>query len=377
MTTFSVAALITVTGAAKFLKRGLELAKLVGLPVSSWRTGDPTLSDYTFIADVLEKLEDIVVSNAKSAFISEAEGDWKKLHAQDNFGVDVPEATYAQPTITLKNNGVNYYPFAAGDLTVRATSIDKTYRNVAPGYDPTTLLPADLNPGATVKFDLIADEAGSDSSVGVDEVDALVTTLDEDIEILGSEAGAGADAPDDLGIETLVEESLGPLSPNGPPDAYAFVARTAKYTGTTEITRSSATLESDTGHVSIAVASPSGPVTLSSVALAQTAVEKWANPITGIPTVVSAAALLVNVTAVLSGDLPSDFAAKAAGAVARYFKNVPIGGLVACSKILQVLHDAVPTASTITLSLPAADVQLDSLPVPQVPVLGTPILTSA
>lgn len=377
MTTFSVAALVAVTGAAKFLKRGLELAKLAGLPVTSWRTGDPTLSDYTFLADVLEKLEDVVVSNAKSAFLSEAEGDWKKLHAQENFGVTVPEATYAQPTITLRNNGVNYYPFASGDLTVRASGINKTYRNATPGYAPDTLLAADLNPGATVKFDLVADEAGSDSSVGEDEVDALVTMLDDDVEILGSEAGAGADAPDDSGIELLCEESLGPLSPGGPPDAYAYVARTAAYTGTTEITRSTASLESEVGEVIVAVASPSGPVTASSVALAQTAVEKWANPITGIPTVVSAVALAVAVTAALGGDLPAGYAAKVAGALTRYFKTIPIGGLIARSKLIQIIHEAVPEATTVALAAPANDVQLTTSPVAQVPVLGTATITEA
>lgn len=371
MTTFSVTALLTVTGAAKFLKRGLELAGLAKLPVTSWRTGDPTLSDYTFIADVLgNTIEPIVIDNAKSAFLSTAEGDWKKLNAQENFGVDVPEATYAQPTITLKNNGVNYYPFASGDLTVRASAINKTYRNAGEGYDPVTLAPAQLDPGATVKFDLIADEAGSGSSVGTDEVDRIVTVSDTDVVILGSESGAATDAPDDPAIELLCEDSLGPLSPNGPAEAYAFIARTAKFTGTTEITRSAASLESDFGDVTIAVASPSGPVTPSSVALAQTAVEKWANPICAIPQVVSSAARAINVTAVFGGDLPSNFAAKAAGAVARYFKSVQIGGLVARSKLDQVLHEAVPEATTIALSSPATDVQLLSLPTPQVPVLG-------
>lgn len=378
MTTFSVTALLTATGAAKFLKRGLELAGLAKLPVTSWRTGDPTLSDYTFIADVLgNTIEPIVIRNAKSAFISTAEGDWKRLHAQDNFGVDVPEATYAQPTITLQNNGVNFYPLESGDLTVRASAINKTYRNASPGYDPVTLLPADLNPGSTVKFDLIADEAGSDSSVGAGEVDRIVTISDPDVVILSSESGAATDAPDDTEIEALCEDSLGPLSPNGPADAYAFVARSAKYTGTTEITRSTASLESETGDVAIAVASPSGPVTPTSVALAQTAVEKWANPICAIPQVVSSAALAVDVVAVFGGDLPSDFAAKAKGAVVRYFKGVPIGGLVARSKLFEVMHEAVPEAKTIALGSPATDVQLSTLPTPQVPVLGIGTFTEA
>ncbi len=377
MTTFSVAALLVVNGAQKFLKRGLELATLAGLPVTSWRTGDPTLSDYTFIADLLGTIEDILVSNAKSAFLSSAEGDWKKLHAQDNFGVSVPEATFAQPKITLKNNGFNFYPFAAGDLVCKATAINKTFRNASPGYDPVTLAPADLNPGATVKFDLIADESGSNSSVGTNEVDALVTTLDSAVVILGSDSGAAQDAPDDDAIELLCEDSLGPLSPNGPAEAYAFVARTAKYTGTTEITRSTASLESETGNVTVAVASPSGPVTPTSVALAQTAVEKWANSIVGIPLVVSSAALPINVTAVFGGDLPSDFAAKATGAVVRLFKGTQIGGLVARSKILQVVHEAVPEAVTIALSAPVADVQLLITPTPQVPVLSVGTFTEA
>ncbi len=374
MTTFSVSALIARVGADKFLKRGLELAKLASLPVTSWRVGDLTLSDYTFIADVLGKIEDILISNAKSAFVSEAEGDWKKLHAQDNFGVTVPDATYAQPTITLKNNGVNYYPFASGDLTVKSMTANKTFRNVGVGYDPDTLAPAELDPGATVRYDLIADEVGSDSSVGENELDAIVTISDPDVVILSSAAGAGNDGPDDAGIELLIEDSIGALSPDGAPEAYAYIARTAKYTGTTEISHASASLESETGHVVVTVASPSGPVTPSSVALAQRAVEKWANPICGIPTVQSAVAFAVNFTAVLNGDLPTDYAVRARGAVSRLLKSMGTGVVIARSKLDAVVHAELPGLTAMVITTPATDLTLTAS---QKPVIGTTNITRA
>ncbi len=374
MTTFSVSALLTRTGAAKWLKRGLELAALAKLPVTSWRIGDLTLSDYTFLANVFGEIEDIVINNAKSAFLTDAEGDWKKLHAQENFGVPVPSATYAQPTITLTNNGVNYYPIESGDLTARASSIDKTFRNVSTGYDPTTLAPAELNPGATVRFDLIADEAGSDSSVGVDELDVIVTISDPDVVIVGSTAGAGNDGPDDAGIELLCTDSLGALSPNGPPEAYAYVARTAKYTGTTEITHATSSLESETGDVTITVASPSGPVTPSSVALAQTAVEKWANPICGVPVVQSAVAYTIDITAVLVGDLPEDYALRSRGAISRKLKALGTGVVIARSMLDAIFHAEFPGLTSVAISIPSADLTLTNA---QKPVVGVTNITSA
>src|SRR5690606_21310682 len=114
-------------------------------------------------------------------------------------------------------------------------------------------------------FDLVADEAGSGSSVGADEIDELVTTF-LGVEIASSTAAVGTDEPDPETIREQCRATTGALSPNGPPDAYEFVVRESSLTGVTEITRAKATGDSDTGTGDVIVASASGAVSSGSVA---------------------------------------------------------------------------------------------------------------
>ena len=51
--TIEVGALIAIQTAAQFLDAGLELAATYGLPVTTWRVGDPTRTLYAFLAESL------------------------------------------------------------------------------------------------------------------------------------------------------------------------------------------------------------------------------------------------------------------------------------------------------------------------------------
>jgi hypothetical protein len=56
--TISVLSLFTAETAAKILSSGLEIAQVLGLPVSTWRNGDPTKSLYHYLAEVLAAREE-------------------------------------------------------------------------------------------------------------------------------------------------------------------------------------------------------------------------------------------------------------------------------------------------------------------------------
>jgi hypothetical protein len=58
MTLFSDTALLVVNTAATLYDRGLAIARVLGLPVTSWRTGDPTRSLYKYLATVLASQEE-------------------------------------------------------------------------------------------------------------------------------------------------------------------------------------------------------------------------------------------------------------------------------------------------------------------------------
>lgn len=372
--TVSITTLWSVNTAAHIFAWGLEIASALGLPVSTWRTGDPTRSLYKYLAEVLAAHDSVVSVWIKAGFLSAAVADanesgdsrWLKVLAYELYGVEVPEASYATPTVTLTNAGGGNFPKEIGEITVQSTETGKTFRN--------TNAPAPLLAGATVTYELVADEAGAASSVAVDEIDYVVTTM-LGVEIDSSTASYVSDemTPDEIG--ELCRDSLGALSPNGPPDAYAYVCKTAELTGVTEVTRATAVGESTTGDVTVTVASASGAVSSESVAACQLAVDRWSRPLTIEATVYSAAVYAVAVTATIVGeDVPEDFDDLIATEIAAYLATVDIGGVVYRSKLFAAIHKAVPEIESVVISAPAADITLAS---DEVPTPGTQTITEA
>jgi Baseplate J-like protein len=354
MATIHILALIAKQGRDAFLRKSLAVAKAVGLPTTSWRVGDPTLTVLQNEAEVNDVLEDVVIEYAKASNLSTAEeGDWLDLHAEDTYGVPPAAATYAHPTITLRNDGGAVYPLEVGDLTVKSTASDKTYHNTARGRTPGDVETLVLGPGVTLTFDLEADEAGSASSVIANDLDELVTTL-EGVVIVGSTAGAASDKPSGAEIKEQCRSTLGALSPNGPPDAYEYVCRNSTLTGGTEITRASAEGDNTTGNVSVFVAGAAGAVTSTSVEQAQRACELWATPLAIKCTVASAVNQSIDVHVIVSGaDIPAGWEARVRGAIEALFRALDIGEDVPTSKIIEAVHQSIKEIRSVQLVAPA------------------------
>jgi hypothetical protein len=362
--TINVLNLFTAETVDKILSRGLAVAKALGLPVTSWRSGDPTKSLYHFAAEHFGAQEERNTEWAKSSFMSTAEGDWATVHAKEMYGVDRGGASYAAPTITLRNAGGGVFDLGIGDLVVKCTATGKTFTN--------TDNPGVLGPGAVLTYALAADEAGAASSVGDNELDDVVTpanALTFGVVIDGSTSAA---AQDEQSVEELRDQcgdTLGALSPNGPPDAYEYVCKNPKLTGNTEINRASTQGDSDTGEVTVYVASAAGSVSAPSVAAAQQAVYRWATPWTVRPTVVSAAPVSVNIVAQIAGDgIPASFQTAINGELGKLFVGLPIGATVYRSRIIAAIHAAVPQIASVNLIAPATDTILAAY---AVPTLGT------
>jgi hypothetical protein len=358
--TISVLSLFTAETAANILNLGLDVAKLVGLPVTSWRSGDPTRSLYKYLATVLASLEGVYSEFIRAGFLSSASGDWLTVLAWEVYGVERTEASFATATITLTNGGGGFYPIDPGDLTFRATSTGKTFHNTTAGV---------LSAGATVVFDFEADEAGSDSSVAVDEIDELVTTL-LGVVVDSNTAAVAQDEQSEDALKEQCRSTTGALSPDGPPDAYEFVVRNPELTGVTEITRAATLHDSTTGEVTVFVASPTGPVSGGSVTAAQDAVEIWATPLCVTPTVQSVTTLSIDVTATIVGDdIPAGAEDTIRDALEVFFAGVDVDGSgVAVSKIIKLIHDTIVQINSVTVTVPAADVVLA---IGEAPVVGT------
>ncbi len=371
---FSIYTLFTPETATRIFDIGIGLAKAVGLPVTSWRTGDPTRSLYKYVATKLAKVDETVVNLARSAVLSvlaqaAADGDagalaWLKIVALEQFGIEAQDATFATSAagqgITLTNNGGGNYPIDEGDLTFKSTTTGKTYHNTTGG----TLA---SGPGTTLVVEFVADEAGSDSTVAADEIDELVTTR-LGVAITASAAAVGLDEEAPLAIYQRCKDSLAALSPMGPKDVYRYVALNPDLTGITTVTRAVA-IDNEDGTVTVYIANPTGSATGDEVTAVQDAFDHWATPNTVTATPVSATGVTVNVemTVAYGGSLDDDalesaIAAKVTAALAA----LDIGGTALTTGDsgvpLDLLSDAareIDGVTAVTITVPASATVLD------------------
>jgi hypothetical protein len=352
---------------------GISIAQALGLPVSTWQAGDPTRSLYHILSEILARREEAAAFFCESGFLDYAEGDWLALLAEQVYGVTVDEATHATSTVTLENSGGGVYTLVAGDLTFLNSTSGKTYHSTTGGT---------LNANSTLDVEVVADEAGSDSSAAADEIDELVTALLR-VTVTASTAATGTDRPEDATIRLQCRDKLASLSPNGPAGAYAYVARNSALTETTGITRVRVYAESTTGDVQVYLAGPSGGVSGADRTKAETAIVKWATPLCITPTVTAATNVTVAVTYTVwiydSVNVASAQVAEDAieAALQKLFANHPIGGDIIPpattgslykSLIESTIRGVYPECFRVSVSAPAGDTALTNA---QVAVLGT------
>lgn len=358
---------------AAIYERGLALATSLGLPVTSWAPGDPTRSLYHFESEILSTLEKVVSAYIAAGFLdwakehAERTGNsaWLKLLAKQGFNVVTIEATHASSTLTLTNQGGGLYEWDPGDLTFKNTLTGKTYKNVS----ALTLAPGI---GVTGTIDVEAEEPGSDSSAAADEIDDFVASA-FDVAVTASTAAIGLDEESPASIVQRCRDKLGSLSPNGPRDAYDYVAKNPALTGTTAVTRSRSIGDSTTGHVNQYLAGPNGAISGPDRTLVETAIVKWATPLTITPIVASATDVTMNIVYELwlyssVGLTEDEVKAVVEDDLEELFPERPIGGDIISpatgriyhSMILSVIRGALPEHTfRAVLTSPSGDTDLD------------------
>lgn len=361
-TPLSVLALLVKQTADEIFTAALEIAELVGLPVTTWRTGDPTRTLFRAQAEKIAASDGVQTELAKSAFLETAEGDWLSLRASDTFGVERQEATYATPNVTIANAGAGYYEFAPGGLVLSSSVTGATFVNQATAI----ILPS---AGATV-VSMIAQVAGSEGSVSANDLDTITSPSIPDLSITSSTAGVGADEQSDAGLREQCLATLGSLSPAGPADAYEYVARNADLTGIQGVGRATAIGNPGTGQVTVYVATTTAALDAPSVAAIQAAIDEWATPVTAQATVLSATPQVFAVTLTLTPAHP-ELQDSAEAAIETYFAGVESGGVVAPDAIASAVRVAAANMgialSIVAVSVPAAPTDLADN---RFPVLG-------
>jgi phage-related baseplate assembly protein len=369
----TLATLVFQETAASIYAKGLAAAQSLGLETESWETGDPTVSLFWYLAEILANLEGVVSNYIAAGFLDWAQEkaeqtgstDWLVVLAKQVYNVDAVEATFAEGKVTLTNTKGGLYVIEAQDLTFKNTVTKKTYHNTSGG----TLA---QGPGTTLELDIVADEQGSQSTSGAGEVDALVTTL-IGVTCSNTNAVVGLDAESPKSLADRCRLKLGALSPNGPRDAYNYVALTASLTGITTVTRTRSIGDSDTGDVTLYIAGPAGPVSSGDRDAVEAAILQYATPLTITPNVQNTTAVSVPVTYELwlytsVGETEAAIKAKVESDLALMFAARPIGGDVIppatsgkiyVSLIESVIRAAFPGHTfRVVLTLPAADVDL-------------------
>jgi len=373
--TVSLLSLLVQETRAAIYQRGLDICTSLGLPVTSWQAGDPVRSLLHLEAYTLEALESLVTGYIKSGFLDYAEDVWLKVLADQQFGVTVAEATYAETDVVLTNSGTGLYPILAGDLTFKNSVTGATYHNTTPSVS------TNLSPGSTLTVTVVADIAGSDGSAGVGEIDTLVTARDG-VTCTNALAAVGIDEQDEAVTRQDCRDKLDFLSPDGARGAYSYVARNSDYGGTPAITRTRVYGDSTTGIVTVYLAGPSGGSSVADVALATTAIVTWCTPICITPVVAAATNVTVPVTYSLwvyksCGLTSTEVKTAISTALEQMFATVPIGGDVIApattgklyqSDIAATIIRALPEGFRVTVSAPSGDTALTN---GQVAVLGT------
>lgn len=369
-TPLSAAVLLVRQTADEIFSAALELAATLGLPVTTWRAGDPTRTQLRTQAAKLAALDEVRLEYARSAFLETATGDMLTLRASDVYNVPREEESFATPTLTVDNTGGGLYEIDVRGLTVQDSSTGATFVNQSV---------VTINPLATgVTILLIAEEGGSAGSVGANDIDTIVSPPLTGVTIVSNTASQGTDEQSDEGLVEDCLASLGALSPDGPADAYEYVARNAELTGVTGITRALASGDATDGTVTVYVGTTTAAVASPELADIQASIDEWAQPLCVDATVASMTPVTQHATFTITPAAPGAQAQIEAAIDAYYaaWDHTRQGGIVAKDALAALARAAVEDATgsppyTVVVALPAVDAAFAEN---EFPVRGTVVL---
>lgn len=270
--------LVTEETAASFLAKMLVIAQALGLTTESWLSGDPDLTLFDAFSRIQETKEAGIVAICRAGFLDLASGDGLTLCARYLFNTERNAATYATCTLRFTNGGALPVTVDPEDVTVKNATTGATYRNTTGGT---------IAAGGTLDVTIEAETAGSDATSGVGDIDTMVTAIPS-ITCTNTTSAVGADAESDTALRGRAKAKLGALSPNGPSDAYAYVATTPELVSDAVVTRVRVVHDSTVGEVTVYLADDDGAVDAGTVTAVEAGLETWANPLCNSATVASA-----------------------------------------------------------------------------------------
>lgn len=355
-----------------------------GAKTSAWKQLGVVRTIITGVAIVLSALSTLQSLIAKSGFLEFAEGDWLTLVARYVYGVERSVGTFATGSVTLANSTGNVYELDPGDLVVLNPTTNKAYRNVG------LVSIGSMATGVIVPIEAI--EIGSASTSAGGEITAFVTPL-LGVTCTNASPVIGTDQQTDPELRTACNEKLGTLSPNGPRDVYAFIAKSARRASGALIgvTRT-LSVPDGIGGLDVYLASATGEIdgdpddTDTDLGVIQEAFWKQCAPQCVTPRASSADPVEIDVTYELwildsLGMSNTQIEDAIEARLLSWITTQPIGGIVIApaagkiyaSAIEAVIGGALSGVVRVELTLPSTNVDID---VHEVPVLGTVTATA-
>lgn len=357
-----------------------------GVTTTGWKPGAVVRTIVAALAIILSAFSELQAAIAKSGFLDLAEGAWLTLLARYVYTVERDTGSFASGAVTLTNSTGNIYSGDPGDLIVINTTTGKTYRNTE-AYS--------LGSMGTTTVAVEAIELGTASSAAATQIDALVTTLNG-VTVTNASALVGADEETDALLRERCRTFLGSLSPNGPRDAYAYVARSTKLNGVSlGVTRCSV-IPDGYGTVDVYLATASGNVTgtvgdeTTALGAIDAAIQTDVVPDGVTSDVHSATAKTIAVTYEVwvrdtIGLTETEITSAISSALTESVSGTPIGGEVATdedstgyvykNQIEATIDAALPARSVIrrAVTVPAGDTSIATF---EAPVLGAVTVTA-
>lgn len=364
-----------------------------GLTVTDWVAGAVVRTFVAALAITLSALTVLISLVAKGGFLELATGPWLELVARHVYGTERIAEAWATGVVRVTNvtGAGSFVAVQPGDLVVKVGapafsalgSYGKTYRSTA-----VFTLPAVA--GAFVDVPVQADEAGSSSSTGANTITTFVTTF-VGCSVTNAAALVGSDQEGEEALRARARAKTGVLSPNGPRDAYSYLATSAKRADGTSIGVTRVRCIPDgTGGIDVYVADADGVVTgtvgnlATDLGIVDRDIQEQAVPLCITATVASATPTTIGVSYELWVDsaiglTDTELTGRISLALATYLGTVPIGGellpavsggYVYRSALAAVIAGVVGTQHLLRLELtaPVANV---SIATTAAPLLGT------
>jgi hypothetical protein len=368
----SLSDLLTPIGRDAMVNQLLAIAASLGLPTTSWQAGQPLRTMLNTIGQKLADFSEVVVVITQGGFGDLATDGWADLWAQSIYDETRIPAEPASGLVNALNSEPTQYDHQPGEFIVAHAVTGKTYRNTAAISILASVGLADIA--------VEADEVGIVGNAAPGTITVVVTS-DVGVTVTNPLSVLGDDAETTAALVARCRAKLASLSPNGPKDAYNYIATTPAFSAVaTPITRTNTTASPTTGAITVYLATAAGAPVAGDVTIVQAAIDEWAEPWTATATAQAAAEQVVPVTyqAWVVGSQLTDAQIEAliGAALATWFASLDIGGYVIppdtgaiyIDSLQQVIGLATPGILRVAVTLPAATVTI----APQtVAVLGT------